>query len=92
MEPKVQTYEVEVAGTPLRLKSSHKEETVKEILKMVEEQIDFKLARSSLNHSTLLACLRLAEKLYIMKQKTKEELDHLEMQTKEQILRIQEAS
>lgn len=92
MQQQVKTYEVEIAGVPLRLKSSHDQETVNEILKMVEEQMDPKLAKASLRNSALLACLRLAEELYLLKKRTREELDNLEAQTLEQISQVQPVS
>lgn len=85
MQKDVKTYEVEIAGVPLRLKASHDQETVNEILAMVEEQMDQKLAKTSLRNSALLACLRLAEELYLLKKQTKEELDNLESRTLEHI-------
>ena len=91
MQQDIKNYEVEIAGVPLRLKSSHDQETVNEILLMVEEQMDQKLAKTSLRNSALLACLRLAEELYLLKQQTKEELDNLETRTLEHISQIQQA-
>ncbi len=91
MEQDLKTFEVEIAGVPLRLKSSHDQETVDEILKMVETQMDPQLAKTSLRNSALLASLRLAEELYLLRKKTKEELDNLESQTLEQIAHIQQA-
>lgn len=91
MEQNLKTFDVSIAGVPLRLKSSHNQETVDEILKMVEEQMDPQLAKSSLRNSALLACLRLAEELYLLRKKTREELDNLESQTLEQIAHIQQA-
>ena len=90
MQQDIKTYEVEIAGVPLRLKASHDQETVDEILKMVEEQMDEKLAKSSLRNSALLACLRLAEELYLLREQTKEELDNLETKTLEPISQIQQ--
>ena len=89
MEKDLKTFEVEIAGVPLRLKSSHDQETVNEIMKMVEEQMDPRLAKTSLRNSALLACLRLAEELYLLRKKTKEELDNLENTALEQISHIQ---
>ena len=91
MQQDLKTFEVEIAGVPLRLKSSHDQETVDEILEMVKEQMDPQLAKSSLRNSALLACLRLAEELYLLRKKTKEELDILESRTLEQIAHIQQA-
>ena len=90
MQQDIKTYEVEIGGVPLRLKASHDQETVDEILNMVEEQMDKKLAQTSLRNSALLACLRLAEELYLLRKKTKEELDTLEALTLEQISQIQQ--
>lgn len=90
MQQDIKTYEVEIAGVPLRLKASHDQETVNQILKMVEDQMDSKLAKTSLRNSALLACLRLAEELYLLRQRTKEELDNLEAQTLEQISHFQQ--
>jgi cell division protein ZapA len=90
MQQDLKTFEVEIAGVPLRLKSSHDQETVDQILKMVEEQMDPRLAKTSLRNSALLACLRLAEELYLLRQKTKAELDHLESLTLDQIAQSQQ--
>lgn len=91
MQQDIKTYEVEIAGVPLRLKSSHDQQTVDEILQLVESQMDEKLAKTSLRNSALLACLRLAEELYLLRQKTKSELDNLEAQTLEQISHFRQA-
>ena len=90
MQQDLKTYEVDIAGVPLRLKSSHDQDTVDAILKMVDEQMDQKLAKTSLRNSALLACLRLAEELYLLRKQTKEELDNLETQTLDQISHIQQ--
>jgi cell division protein ZapA len=91
MQQDLKTFEVEIAGVPLRLKSSHDQDTVDEILKMVEDQMDPQLAKTSLRNSALLACLRLAEELYLLRSRTKEELDNLESQTLDHIAQIQQA-
>lgn len=91
MQQEAKTYQVEISGVPLRLKATHDQETVNEILKMVEEKVDPKLAKNSLRNSALLACLRLAEELYLLRQQTKQELDKLESQTLEHIALIQQA-
>lgn len=90
MQPNVKTYEVKIAGVPLRLKASHDQETVDEILSMVEEHMDQKLAKTSLRNSALLACLRLAEELYLLRKQTKEELDNLEARALEHISQFQQ--
>ncbi len=90
MQQELNNYEVEIAGVPLRLKSSHDQETVNAILSMVEDHMDQKLAKTSLRNSALLACLRLAEELYLLKEQTKEELDTLESRTLEHISQLQQ--
>jgi cell division protein ZapA len=90
MQQEIKTYEVKVAGVPLRLKSSHDQETVNKILSMVEEQMDPKLAKISLRNSALLGCLRLAEELYLLRKQTKEELDTLESRTLEHISQFEQ--
>lgn len=78
MPQEIKTYEVAIAGIPLKLKASHDQETVNEILKMVENQMDDNLTKTSLQSSAILACLRLAEELYVLRKKAKEELDAIE--------------
>lgn len=90
MQQDLKTFEVEIAGVPLRLKSSHDQTTVDQILKMVEEQMDPQLAQTSLRNSALLACLRLAEELYLLRTQTKKELDNLESQAIDHIAQLQQ--
>ena len=84
------THEIRIAGVPFRLKSNHNQETVNEILKMVEKQMDQELAKTSIRNSALLACLRLAEELFFLKKKTKEKLDGIEAHVLEHISQIQQ--
>ncbi|MCB0379519.1 MAG: cell division protein ZapA [Bdellovibrionales bacterium] len=90
MQQDIKTYEVEIAGIPLRLKASHDQETVNEIVKMVESHMDETLAKTSLQNTALLACLRLAEELYLLKEQTRAELDNLESRTLEHISQLQQ--
>jgi cell division protein ZapA len=74
-------YEVEIAGVPLRLKSSHDEQTVKELVAMVDQKIReaLKLTKTgSIQSAAILASLNMAEDLVLLKRRTKSELDHLE--------------
>jgi cell division protein ZapA (FtsZ GTPase activity inhibitor) len=76
-----EVYEVEIAGTPMRLKSSHDEQTVKELVALVDQKIReaLKLTKTgSLQSAAILASLNLAEDLLLLKRRTKTELDHLE--------------
>lgn len=73
--------EVEIAGVPLRLKSSHDEQTVKELVAMVDQKVREALAATktgSIQSAAILASLNMAEELLTLKRRTRAELDHLE--------------
>ena len=72
------THDVTVAGVSLRLKTSHDEQALSEILTMVNNRIDSDVEKVSAQKALVLACLRLAEDLYIFKQSTSQELNHIE--------------
>ena len=75
------TFEVEIAGVPLRLKSSHDEQTVKELVRLVDEKIREALPLTktgSIQNASILASLNLAEEYLMLKRKTLSELDGLE--------------
>ncbi len=74
-------YHVSVAGVPLKLKSSHSNETVEHILKIVESKLDKKVSQTSVQNAAILACLRLAEELYFLKKQTQDDLSRLETLT-----------
>lgn len=74
-------YEVEIAGIPLRLKSSHDEATVKELVSLVDSKVKEALPLTktgSIQNASILAALHLAEEYLMLKRKTKVELDQLE--------------
>lgn len=75
------TYEVEIAGVPLRLKSSHDEQTVKELVRLVDAKIREALPLTktgSIQNASILASLNLAEDYLMLKRKALSELDGLE--------------
>ena len=75
------TFEVEIAGVPLRLKSSHDEQTVNELVRFVDEKIREALPLTktgSIQNASILASLHLAEEYLMLKRKAQEELDGLE--------------
>lgn len=78
MQQNVKTYNVHIAGQPLRLKATHDQDTVNEIIQMVESQLSKSHSKTSKQNSAVLACLLLAEELYLYKKKAKEEFDTLE--------------
>ena len=89
-----QLYEVWVAGLPLILRSSHDEQTVKELAALVDEKIKEALGRGkniSFQNALLLAALHLAEDLTTMKRHADQRLSSLENKAQD-ILSSLEAS
>ena len=72
------SHDVTVAGVSLRLKTSHDEQALSEILEMVNKRIDSDVEKLSSQKALVLACLRLAEDLYVFKNSTSQELNHIE--------------
>ena len=80
-----ETYEVHVAGMPLRLKSSHDEKTVQELIDLVDAKIKEALSSNSsisFQKALLLASLHVAEDLVFLKRAVRSRLDSLETKTK----------
>lgn len=78
-EPRL--YQVEIAGVALRLKSSHDQKTVNELVALVDGKIREALPLTktgSVQNATILASLNLAEEFLILKRKAKHELTILE--------------
>ncbi len=79
------TYEVQVAGMPLRLKSSHDETTVQELIDLVDGKIKEALSGNSsvsFQKALLLASLHVAEDLVFLKRAVRSRLDSLETKAK----------
>ncbi len=77
-------FEVEIAGVPLRLKSSHDEQTVNELVALVDQKIREALPLTktgSVQNASILASLHLAEEYLTLKRKAKAELERLEKRT-----------
>ena len=75
------SYEVEIAGVPLRLKSNHDRQTVNELVDLVNSKIReaLPLTRTgSIQNASILASLNLAEEYVLLKRKAKAELERLE--------------
>ncbi len=80
------SFEVQVAGLPLRLKSPHEEKTVKELIQIVDSKVEAAMATSSTvtyQKALLLACLHLAEDLVFLKRALGSRLDGLESKAKD---------
>jgi cell division protein ZapA len=77
----IRIHEVEIAGVPLRLKSSHDDQTVNELVALVDGKIREALPLTktgSIQNASILASLHLAEEYLLLKRKAKMELDSLE--------------
>lgn len=81
----VEAYEVQVAGVPLRLKSSHDEKTVQELIDLVDAKVKEALSSNpniSFQKALLLASLHVAEDFIFLKRAVRDRLDTLETKTK----------
>lgn len=77
-------FEVEIAGVPLRLKSSHDEQTVNELVELVDRKVREALPLTktgSIQNASILASLHLAEEYLTLRRKAKAELERLESRT-----------
>lgn len=73
--------QVLIAGVPLRLKSSHDDETVNELVRMVDEKVRQALPLTktgSIQNAAILAALNMAEELLLLKRQARELVDNLE--------------
>ncbi len=82
---KSETYDVQVAGLPLRLKSSHDEQTVQELIDLIDLKVKEAMSSSSsisFQKALLLASLHVAEDLVFLKRAVRSRLDSLETKAK----------
>lgn len=80
-----QTYEVQIAGLPLKLRSSHDAQTVNELVEVVNHRVQNALAMNpnlSFQKALVLASLHIAEDLLLLKRTAQGELDQLERKAK----------
>jgi len=78
------THEFQIAGLPYKLKSSHDEATVQELVKYVDQKVQQALSvtkSGSFQSAAVLAALNIAEELILLKRKAQHELDLLEEKT-----------
>ena len=85
-------YEVEIAGVPLRLKSSHDEQTVNELVANVDQKVREALPLTktgSIQNAAILASLHLAEENLTLRRKAKAMLEKLESKTQKVISELE---
>jgi cell division protein ZapA len=81
------THELTIAGLPFKLRSSHDEKTVKELVEFVDSKMKQAMQATksgSFQSAAVLAALNIAEELILLKRRAQHELDILE----EKALRI----
>ena len=91
MDSEKKVYEVKVAGVPLKLRSSHEQETVNDLVGFVNQEIEKVLdSNGDIPHQSvlLLAALNMAEELTNLKKLALTEIDKIEGQTKKLIAEI----
>ena len=85
-------FEVVIAGIPLRLKSSHDEKTVNELIAFVDRKVREALPLTktgSIQNAAILASLHLAEEFLLLRRKAKSELENLEAKTQKVISELE---
>lgn len=81
----ITTHEVQIAGLPLKLRSSHNAQTVNELITLVNDRVEKAMKMNpnlSFQKALVLASLHIAEDLLLLKRTTQGELDNLERQAK----------
>ncbi len=74
-------YELSIAGLPFKLKSSHDEQTVQQLVEFVDQKVKEALQATksgSFQSAAILAALNIAEELILLKKRAIKELDRLE--------------
>jgi cell division protein ZapA len=75
------TYELNIAGLPYKLRSSHDEPTVAELVKFVEAKIEQAMLATksgSFQSAAVLAALNIAEELILLKKRARKEIQKIE--------------
>ncbi|MEK6555226.1 MAG: cell division protein ZapA [Bdellovibrionota bacterium] len=94
MEAGKNVYEVQVAGLPLKLRSSHDQSTVNELIGFVDQKVKEVMGAApsiSFQNALLLAALNIAEDLVLLKRVARQELGALETQAERILEQIEEA-
>ena len=89
--PKNKTYSIDIAGLSLKLRTTHNEDTVNELVSFVNDKIKRAVPSNktgsgptgsgktgSVHTATVLACLNIAEELFFLKKKALLEIEEVE--------------
>lgn len=85
-------FEVEIAGTSMKLRTSHDEATVRQLVEFVDKRIQEALQMTksgSTQSATVLACLNMAEELILLKRKAHSEIERLEIKTRRVLMELE---
>jgi cell division protein ZapA len=86
---------VSIAGVPLRLKSSHDDQTVNELVSLVDRKVREALPLTktgSIQNAAILAALHMAEELVMLKRRTRDLIDEVEDRTRRVIEDLEQSS
>jgi cell division protein ZapA len=75
------TFEFTIAGLPYKLRSSHDEETVHELVQFVDQKIQQAITATksgSFQSAAVLAALNIAEELILLKKRARREIERIE--------------
>ncbi|MCX7978903.1 MAG: cell division protein ZapA [Bdellovibrionaceae bacterium] len=75
------TYEFHIAGVPYRLRTSHEEEFVSELVDFINRRMQAALSatkKGSFQNAAVLTALNLAEELILLKKRAQRELSRIE--------------
>ena len=75
------TYEFSIAGLPYKLRSSHDEETVNQLVQIVDQKIQQAMVATksgSFQSAAVLAALNIAEELILLKKRAHREIERIE--------------
>lgn len=78
------TFNFLIAGVPYKLKTSHDEATVQELVRFVNDKMDQAMAvtkNGSFQNAAVLTAMNIAEELILLKRKAHRELGKLEEKT-----------
>lgn len=76
-----QTFNFLIAGVPYKLKSSHDDATVKELVEFVDKKMTQALSitkNGSYQNAAVITAMNIAEELILLKKKAQQELEQLE--------------
>jgi cell division protein ZapA len=81
MPQATKTFDFKIAGVPYKLKTSHDEQTVKQLVEYVNGKVSEAMSvtkNSSFQNAAVLAAFNIAEEMILLKKRAQTELEKLE--------------